>query len=139
MLDIKEVISMSQGLKVLYVEDNEEARESTLGLLENIFNHITIAVNGKDGLEKFHQESSSYDLIISDINMPKMNGADMVRVIKQTRKDIKIFLLSAYDESEYPEDAEIKIDARLHKPMNFNSFLEELKKIYSKDTKGLSI
>jgi len=139
MFDIKEIIDNSKDLKVLYVEDNAEARESTIGLLENVFNDVTVAVDGKDGLEKFYKESSSYDLVISDINMPKMNGIDMISNIKKNRQDVKIFLLSAYNESEYPVDADLKIDARLHKPINFESFFKELNQIYSTDIKGLSI
>ena len=73
---IKELADFSKTIKVLYVEDNVDARESTLNMLENLFNDITIAIDGQDGLDKFSE--GKFDLIISDINMPNMNGIEMI-------------------------------------------------------------
>ncbi len=139
MIDIQKIIDTSKKKKVLYVEDNKDARESMIGLLTNIFSDITIAVDGKDGLDKFYENKFSYDLIISDINMPKMNGIEMVTQIKKEKEDIKVLLLSAYSENEYPLDANLKIDVRLNKPINFERLFEELNNLYSNDIKGLSM
>ena len=46
---MKKLMNFARDLQVLYVEDNAQARESTLGLLDNIFTNITTAVNGQDG------------------------------------------------------------------------------------------
>ncbi|MEA2019869.1 MAG: response regulator, partial [Campylobacterota bacterium] len=68
--NIEEIIKYSQKLKLLYVEDNLEARESTVVILEEFFGDITVAINGEDGYEKFEQHQDTINLIITDINMP---------------------------------------------------------------------
>jgi len=133
-LDIDELIKQTQKLKVLYVEDNKDARESTMGLLKNIFSDINTAVDGRDGLDKFYESGSSYNLVISDINMPNMNGIEMVTAIKKSRDDVKVCLISAYDSFEYPVDQNLNIDIRLSKPIDFNDFFISLASIYSINT-----
>jgi len=128
---IETLMELTLQLKVLYVEDNKEARESTTGLLENIFKDITVAIDGKDGLEKFSQNPQAYDLVISDINMPNMNGIQMVQKIKEKSDTIKVCLLSAYNDEEYPIDTNIKIDARFSKPIDLNNFFTALNKMYA--------
>ena len=132
--DIDELIKQTQKLKVLYVEDNKDARESTMGLLKNIFSDITTAVDGRDGLDKFHESGSYYNLVISDINMPNMNGIEMVTAIKKSRDDVRVCLISAYDSLEYPIDQNLNIDVRLSKPIDFNDFFISLASIYSINT-----
>ncbi len=125
------LIKFAQGLRVLYVEDNKEARESTLGLLENIFDNITTAVNGEDGLEKF--EKGSFDLILTDINMPKMNGMEMIDKIRETDKDVPILILSAYNESGYfIETIKQGVEGYLLKPIDLDQFLDMIKKAVEK-------
>ena len=125
------LIKFAQGLRVLYVEDNKEARESTLGLLENIFDNITTAVNGEDGLEKF--KKGSFDLILTDINMPKMNGMEMIDKIRETNKDVPILILSAYNESGYfIETIKQGVEGYLLKPIDLDQFLDMIKKAVEK-------
>ncbi len=115
---VEELLKTSKTIKVLYVEDNETARESTLGMLENFFKDIVVAVDGLDGWEKFQE--NEYDLIISDINMPRMNGIEMINEIRKVNHDISILILSAYNESGYFMDTiRIGIDGYL-----FNSLLK---------------
>jgi len=128
-------MKFAQELQVLYVEDNQDARESTLGLLENIFDNITTAVDGKDGLEKF--QTKSFDLILTDINMPKLNGIEMVTIIRETDKDIPILILSAYNESGYfIETIKQGVEGYLLKPIDLNQFItminKSIEKIYLK-------
>ncbi|MEA3372443.1 MAG: response regulator [Campylobacterota bacterium] len=77
MTNIENVIKHSQPLRLLYVEDNEEARVSMQGLLGEFFNEITVGVDGEDGFEKF--KNHPIDLIITDINMPRLNGLEMTK------------------------------------------------------------
>ena len=83
MSDIEEMIKFLKDIKLLYVEDNNEARESTLEVLEEFFSNITVAIDGKDGLDKF--KNNDIELIITDINMPKLNGLIMIEEIKKNR------------------------------------------------------
>ena len=130
---MQNMMQFSEKLHVLYVEDNKEAREGTLGLLHNIFKEITTAVNGRDGLEKFEDKNSSFDLIITDINMPKMNGIEMITKIREENKEIPILVLSAYNESGYfVETIKQGVEGYLLKPIDIKQLLEMLNKTVEK-------
>ena len=123
--DIKEIIDFSKTLKVLIVEDNEEAREQAVKLLENLFDDIVVAVDGIDGLEKFNKDK--FDLVISDLNMPRMNGMEMCSKIRDITKNIPIVILSAYNDSEHFMDTiRLSINGYILKPININQFIDTL-------------
>ncbi len=131
MEDIENIIKYSQNLKLLYVEDNQEARESTLLILEEFFETIIVALNGQDGFDKF--QSNKIDLIIADINMPKLNGLEMTKKIRKIDKDVPILVLSAYNESGYFIDSiKLGVEGYLLKPIDMNQFIGVLKKTTDK-------
>ena len=120
---MNKLFDFAKTLKVLYVEDNEEARESTVALLSNIFNNIETGVDGKDGLEKFKKQK--FDLVITDILMPRMNGLEMIEEIKKIDKNIPIIIISAYNGNDYLLKS-IKLGVRgyLLKPIDISQFIE---------------
>jgi len=131
MCNIKELTKSSIELKILYVEDDESARIKTLQLLKNFFRDITIAINGKDGIEKFSNDV--FDLVITDINMPYMNGIEMLKKIREVDKDIPCLILSAHDDSEYFVDAiKLSLDGYILKPIEITQFTDILYKIIDK-------
>lgn len=124
----KKLIQQTSKLKVLYVEDDDSIRGVTENFLNKIFLKVTIAKNGKDGLEKF--KTDTFDIIISDIRMPSMDGIEMSKYIKEITPSIPIILISAFNEIEYFKRAiDANIDLFLEKPLNIKKFLESLDKI----------
>ena len=122
MNDIELIIEQSQHMNLLYVEDDPVARELIQIILEEIFINITIAVDGKDGLEKFKE--NDIDIIITDISMPNMNGFEMIEEIRKIDKDISVVILSAYSETEYfIKGINLKVDGYLLKPFDMEQFL----------------
>ena len=113
---------------ILYVEDNKEVRESTVSMMQRFFNNIIIeAVDGEDGLNKYKQYNNNIDLIITDINMPNMNGIDMISEIKKINHSQQILVVSAYGESDYfTQTIKLGIDGYLLKPTVPEQFLEAL-------------
>lgn len=99
-VDIREVLKHSKSMNVLYVEDDISLHEQTKHLLENYFASVDSAFDGESGLRHYldnkKQSNSSYDLVITDINMPKMNGMDMIREIFKVEKNQRAIVLSAY-------------------------------------------
>ncbi len=129
--NIENIIEYASELKLLYVEDNQEARESTTIILEEFFNNIQIAVNGEDGFEQF--KANDIDLIITDINMPKLNGLDMISKIRDIDKNIPILVLSAYNESGFFIDSiKLGVEGYLLKPIDIDQFLTVLSKVVEK-------
>ncbi len=129
--ELQGIKEFSKTLKVLYVEDNNDARISTLKMLENLFTDITIGVDGVNGLEKFN--NSTFDLVLTDINMPNKNGIDMIKDIKKLNNKIPCLIISAYNETDYFIEAiRLGVDGFLLKPIVFEHFYELLYKIIIK-------
>ena len=129
MNNLDTLLSVSKKMKILYVEDNEIARESTLGLLSNIFTDIVVAVDGQEGLNEFLKDTTGYNLIISDINMPNMNGREMIQRVREIDENVIIFVLTADIEAE--RKVIKNVNAYLHKPIDFMKLLMELEKNFS--------
>ncbi len=129
--NLEQIIDSLKNIKLMYVEDNPEARESTMVILEEFFSDIIIGTDGLDGLEKF--KKNSIDLIITDINMPKMNGLEMVEKIREIDGDVSILVLSAYNESKFFMDSiKLGVDGYLLKPIELEQFFSILKKVSKK-------
>jgi len=129
--NIDKIIKYSHGIKLLYVEDNKEARESTQMILEEFFDDIVFGVDGEDGFNKFN--THDIDLIITDINMPKLNGLDMIAKIRKESKDIPILVLSAYNESGFFMDSiKLGVEGYLLKPIDINQFMNVLERVIEK-------
>ena len=104
MYNFNDVYKYSKNLNILYVEDDKNLLEATSELLEDFFNKVDTATNGENGLEKYKEfkkiNNNYYDLIITDINMPKMNGLEMIKEIININIEQTIIVISAYNESE---------------------------------------
>lgn len=128
---LNNIRSFSKTLNVLYVEDNELARESTLLMLNNFFDHITIAQDGSEGLEKFND--SSFDLILTDIKMPNIDGIKMVENIRQADQNIPIVVLSAHNEVNYfTEMIKLNVNGFLLKPIVLDQFINTIYEVVNK-------
>jgi len=131
MYNLKEIIENTSNIKLLYVEDNEQARIPTLAVLSEFFTNIVVAIDGRDGLQKYSE--NDIELIITDINMPNLDGLDMIEVIRKKNKDIPILLLSAYSDIEYfRRSIHLGVDGYLLKPIDLTQFLELMDKIVVK-------
>jgi len=121
----------TEKLNILYVEDDKQARESMLSLLTHFFTNITVAVDGEDGLTKF--KNDNFDLVITDINMPNLNGLDMIQEIKQLKQDVAVLVLSAYDDNSYfQRSIKLNIDGYILKPIESGQIIEVFVKIITK-------
>ncbi len=76
-LDTKQLKTIS----LLYVEDDDIIRNQTYTLFEKIFKKVYIAEDGESGLKIYSEEKENIDIIVTDINMPKVNGLDMIKNI----------------------------------------------------------
>lgn len=124
-IDLEEVIKTSSALTVLYVEDNEETRKLSSTIFEEFFQKIIIGVDGEDGFIKFQE--NDINLVITDINMPKLDGLQMSQKIKSINPEVPIFVLSAYNEPKYFMDSiKYGIEGYFLKPIDLEQFYESL-------------
>jgi len=131
MIEFSDLIKYSKDLTLLYVEDNQDAREMTTMILEDFFHRIVVAVDGADGLEKFKE--NKIDLIITDINMPKCNGIDMCKGIRELDSDVPIVVVSAHNEDNFfIESIEIGVNGFILKPIDIEQLTMVLYSVIQK-------
>jgi len=125
---IDALIKSTKSLNILYIEDDMIARESTLKFLKTIFSNIDIAVDGEDGFSKY--QNSKYNIILTDINMPKLSGLELIEKIRLRDVSIPILILSAYDDTEYfVQSIKYGVDGYLLKPIELEQFFTIISKI----------
>jgi len=126
-----EEFELKQELKrmtILYVEDEEMTRKTFERSLNRMFGNIHQAENGKIGLEIFQKEH--IDLILTDVNMPEMNGLEMSKRIKEINKRVPIIISSAYNDSNFLMQAiDIGINHYITKPVDMKKFRAKLEEI----------
>ena len=113
------------GKKILIVDDDEMMREALSSLLLETGAEIDFGENGQVGFEKV--KAVKYDLVISDIQMPKMNGVEFLKNVRSiSLTEPKFVLITGF--SSYTDEQVKKIGANnlFHKPFEFDTFLNEL-------------
>ena len=83
-------------LKILLVEDDEFAAELIYNYFLDYGFHVTFTFNAFDSLEKI--ENEEFDIVILDINLPDMNGFEVLKNIKSKNSNIPVIITSAYND-----------------------------------------
>ena len=118
-------ISILKNITILYAEDEVALREITLNILKGFTKEQFVAKNGAEGLELFKKNQSEIDLIITDVNMPIMNGLEMIREIKSINPNIPIIVATAFSNTEYLLEAiDIGVDKYVLKPIDMKKLLQ---------------
>lgn len=122
-------ISRLKEITVLYCEDEEYLRDITKGILESFTKKQFICKDGAEGLEVFKENQHLIDLIITDVNMPNMNGLEMAKEIKRINPNMPIVVATAFSNSEYLLEAiDLGVDKYVLKPINVKKLLDIMSK-----------
>lgn len=121
-------------VKILLVEDNEGDIILTLKALKkaNIFNSVDVVKDGEKAVEFLSKEGLYKDaetpgIILLDINLPKLNGKEVLQIIKTNEqlKSIPVVMLTTSDsEKDILESYNQYANCYITKPNNFNDFIE---------------
>ena len=124
-ITIDETLNYTEDLTILYVEDDLDLQSSTKEFFDVLFGSVTVANNGQEALEYYKKES--FDLIISDIKMPLIDGIELTKKIKELNPQQCIIITSAYNNTEYLVTfLNLNIRQFLHKPIDIDNMLETL-------------
>lgn len=125
----KSIINTLKNIVVLYVEDEQLLREIVAKSLNSFTKKQYIAKDGKEGLELFKKYQNEIDLVITDINMPKMNGLEMARAIKEINVHVPVIVATAFSNTEYLLEAiDLGVDKYVLKPIDMNKLISMMSK-----------
>lgn len=112
-------------IRILFVEDDDIARENGVEYLENYFEHIYEAQDAIEAL-KLYAEHEPH-IIITDIQMPKLNGLEFIKRIREKDETTQVIVLSAFSDKEYLLKAiELQLVKYLIKPVSEKALDEAL-------------
>ena len=120
--DLKEIT-------VLYVEDEDILRDNIADMLQDVCKGVFTASNGEEGYKLFLEKQEHINVIISDIQMPKLSGIEMSRKIKAKTLEIPIIITTAFSDAKYLyESINVGIDAYTEKPVDMMHLLQTIQK-----------
>jgi two-component system response regulator AtoC len=120
----------ADSLTVLYVEDDFYVRESLLRLLRRRFSKVIEACDGREGLEMHRLHNP--DFVITDIQMPVMDGLEMCECIMKEKPDAKVIVTTAFNDRELISKAEcLGVKAYISKPVMKEALMSAIKAIFS--------
>ncbi len=109
-----------QELTLLVVEDNDGIRQELIFNIEFWFKNVIEAVDGNDGLEKL--KNNKIDLILTDIKMPRLDGLEMAKRVREVDRDIPIIFQTAFSENNYLLRAiNMGVQGYVLKPINLDT------------------
>jgi len=122
-------------MRILLVEDDKGiAQFVKKGLIENFFS-VDVAFDGEDGLRSALQVN--YDIIILDIMLPKMDGMEILKRIRETEIQTPVIFLTAKDsEGDIVHGLNLGADDYVVKPFSFNELLARIRALLRRDQKS---
>jgi diguanylate cyclase len=124
---------MSTGLKnkILLVEDDADTRYALSLLFEMEGFEVLAAADGQEAYQTAVSEEP--DLIVTDINMPKVSGLDLIKLVKEDWKlaSVPIVAMSAVEKQQLNQAKELGAVAVYQKPIEFDQFLALIAKLVS--------
>ena len=120
---------MFQNITALYVEDEAIIRDSITPFLAPLFKELIVATNGLEGIALYKENQNSIDVVITDINMPKMNGLDMLDKIKEISPFLPMLITTAHNDTDFLHRAiEVGVTGYINKPIDVRKLLDVIKK-----------
>ena len=125
---MKNLAEQTKDMSILYVEDDDAVREQTKIIFEMLFKNVVTAFDGKDALQKY--KKSDYDIVFTDISMPRMDGIELSGFIKEEDSMQKIVIISAHNTTDHLLKAiELGVDGFLLKPIKVDKLILSIKKL----------
>ena len=118
--------------RVLLVEDEDLARKTLSFYLNTIFDEVILAKDGEEGLsiiKKDFKKNDNFDLIITDLNMPNLNGMQMIDEILKLLPNQRFIIVSAHkNEDDLLKLINLRVSGYFVKPLNIDNMMDMLQK-----------
>ncbi|MGD8981254.1 MAG: response regulator [Desulfobacterales bacterium] len=122
---------MDPSLKLLLVDDDEPVLTNLCYFLRDKKYDVTTASDGLEGLELFENDQQGFDLVITDIVMPKISGIGLISILKKKFPDTPIIAITGW--GEYPEAfaTESQADKVFSKPFGLTELDDAINELIS--------
>jgi CheY-like chemotaxis protein len=116
---------------VLVADDEDDVRAVAGQILEKLGFTVVIATDGHEALDRFERDPARFDLVLLDLTMPGFSGAETLQRMQQRRPDLRVLLMSGYDEHEAKTRlAGHSTAAFLQKPFTVGSLIAKVRVIF---------
>lgn len=106
---------------IAYIDDNKECLE----IVKDAFDDINISIDIFDDPIQFYNINKEYKLVISDFDMPNLNGQEFLKLLKEKYPKIKTVIYSGM--VDQIEELNLQVDTFLFKPLEFESLMKVVK------------
>ena len=125
---------------ILYVEDEDILREEIYSLLQGFFKKVFIASNGEEALKVYNENINEIDILLTDVNMPKMNGIELVSKIRESDSTLPILICTAFNDTDILLKAiKLGVSDYIIKPIQMITMLKICNKILTNRNNELLI
>lgn len=136
---MENIVTYKKEARILLVEDDYDTQVMLHKTLNRVYNNITVTKNGEEALNilrDFYLKGKSFDLVISDINMPIMDGVDLLKNVRHIDELLSFIFLTAQIDVELLLDV-VKYDINnyITKPFRVDELLESIDKTLNKNFK----
>lgn len=115
---------------ILYIEDEEIIRTEVADIFSGFFKEVYVARDGEEGLEIFKNHKDKIDVILTDINMPKLDGISLLSKIREIDWEVPILISTAFKETDILLKAiKYNVQNYIIKPMQLNTTLKIISQI----------
>lgn len=129
-------VDFLKKITILYVEDDLNSRDEIKEIFEDYFSEVLVASDGEEALSIYKdsmQKNKYIDVIVSDINMPKKNGIELLEEVRKISDDLPFIFTTAYSDSPNLLNAiKYKVTSYILKPIDIQKLIVEIQK-YSKE------
>jgi YesN/AraC family two-component response regulator len=127
---------MSNKYNILIVEDERSQREKLGDYFKKKFANVCLASTGLEGLNKFieyYEKDEMFDLILTDIVMPELDGLEMLEKIREIDKKVPTILVTAHhDKLKIIKAIDLQISGYFFKPLNIEDLEDKIDTIFNK-------
>ncbi|MBN2381003.1 response regulator [candidate division WOR-3 bacterium] len=119
---------MNNNYRILVIDDETDFVRMLAEFLESREFEVDVATSGVQGLEMF--KSASYDLVITDINMPGMNGMELIHEVRAISPEQSIIILTAHpSQRSWDEAQNLGVSDYVFKPFEPDRLMESVQKV----------
>jgi YesN/AraC family two-component response regulator len=127
----RKIYRMDQSLKILVIDDEEHVLANLCYFLSYKNYNVSSASDGLKGLKILENDQARFDLIITDIIMPQINGISLISIVKKKFPDMPVIAITGW--GEYPGEfaIECQADEVLSKPFELSELEKAINKLIS--------